>query len=66
MKPINNIVYQMQYLVVICFMLDLQENIYKTVREACYMLANFAGRHVVDFEDLSIDVFLEVQNKKHT
>ena len=28
------------------------------------MSACFAGRHVVDFEDLSIDVFLEVQNKR--
>ena len=44
-------------------MMDLQENIYKKVKKAYYMLAGFAGRHVVDFEDLSIDVFLAVQNK---
>ena len=44
--------------------LDLQENIYKQVRKTYYMSAGFAGRHVVDLGDLSIDVFLEVQNKK--
>ena len=30
------------------------------------MLAGFADRHIVGFEDLSIDVFLEVQNKKYS
>ena len=30
------------------------------------MSASFAGRHVVGFEDLSIDVFLEVQNRRHS
>ena len=26
----------------------------------------FAGRHVVDFWDLNIDIFLEVQDKKYS
>ena len=43
--------------------MDLQENIYKKVKKTYYMSAGFASRHVVGFEDLSIDVFLEVQNK---
>ena len=29
------------------------------------MLAGSAGQHVVGFEDLSIDVFLQVQNKRY-
>ena len=40
--------------------LDLQENIYTQVKKTYYMSAGFAGRHVVGFGDLSIDVFLEV------
>ena len=36
--------------------------IYKQVKKSYYMSAGFAGRHVVGFEDLSIDIFLEVQN----
>ena len=63
MKRISNIVYQMQYLT-ISFILDLQENIYKKVKKTYYMSAGFAGRHVVGFGDLSIDIFLEVQNKQ--
>ena len=47
-------------------MLDLQEDIYKQVKNTYYMSAGLAGRHVVDFEDLSIDVFLEVQNKRYS
>ena len=47
----------MQYLT-ISFILNLQENIYKKVKKTYYMSAG------VGFEDLSIDVFLEVQNKK--
>ena len=63
MKPINNIVYSIQHLI-ISVLLDLQENIYyKQVKKNYYMSACFAGRHVVGFEDLSIDVFLKVQNK---
>ena len=46
--------------------MDLQENIYKKVKKTYYMSAGFAGRHVVGFEDLSIDVFLEVQNKRYS
>ena len=46
--------------------MDLQENIYKKVKKACYMSAGFAGRHVVDFGDLNIDLFLEVQNKRYS
>ena len=30
------------------------------------MLAGFAGQHVVDFGDLNIDIFLEVQDKKYS
>ena len=30
------------------------------------MLAGFAGRHVVDFGDLNIDIFLEVQDKRYS
>ena len=63
MKPINNIIYQIQDLT-ISFVLDAQEDIYKKVKNAYYTSAGFAGRHVVNFEDLSIDVFLEVQNKR--
>ena len=48
------------------FILDLQENIYKKVKKAYYMPAGFAGRHVVGLGDLSIDVFLEVQNKRYS
>ena len=47
-------------------MLDLQENIYKQVKKTHYMSACFAGQHVVGFEDLSIDIFLEVQDKKYS
>ena len=46
-------------------MLDLQENIYKQVKKTYYMSAGFAGRHVVGFGDLSIDVFLAVQDKRY-
>ena len=45
-------------------MLDLQENIYKKIWKTYYMLAGFAGQHVVSFEDLNVDIFLEVQNKR--
>ena len=44
------------------YILDLQENIYKTVKTTYYE----AGRHVVGFGDLSIAVFLEVQNKTYS
>ena len=30
------------------------------------MLAGEAGQHVVSFEDLNIDIFLEVQNKRYS
>ena len=43
----------------------LQENIYKQVKKTYYMTAGFAGRHVVGLGDLSIDVFLEDQNKRY-
>ena len=48
------------------FILDLQENIYKKVKKTYYVSADEAGRCVVLFEDLSIDVFLEVQNEKYS
>ena len=47
---------------------DLQENIYTKVKKTYYMSAGFAGRHVVDFEDLNIiiDILLEVQDRKYS
>ena len=65
MMPISNIVYFIQY-VTISFIFDLQENIYKQIKKTYYMSAGFAGRHVVGFGDLSIDVFLEVQNQRYS
>ena len=65
MKPISNIVYLIQYLIV-SLILNLQEHIYKQIKKTYYMSAGFAGRHVVGFGDLSIDVFLEVQNKRYS
>ena len=46
--------------------MDLQENIYKQVKKTYYVSAGFAGRHVVYFGDLGIDIFLEVQNKRYS
>ena len=43
-----------------------KSHMYKKVKKTYYMSAGFAGRHVVNFEDLSIDVFLEVQNKRYS
>ena len=60
MKPINNIAYYIQYLTM-SFVLDLQENIYKKNKNTYYMSA----RHVVGFEDLSINAVLEVQTKRY-
>ena len=65
MKPISNIAYSIQYLT-ISFILDLQENIYTKVKKTYYMSAGFAGRHVVGFGDLNIDIILEVQNKGYS
>ena len=48
------------------FILDLQEHIYKKVEKTDYPSAGFAGRRIVGFGDLSIDMFLEVQNKKYS
>ena len=59
MKPISNIVYYIQYCTT-SFILDLQEHIYKKVQQAYYKSAG------VGFGDLSIDVFLEVQNKRYS
>ena len=67
MKPISNIAYQIQYLTVtISFIWDLEENISTQVPKTYYMSAGFAGQHVVDFLDLNIDIFLEVQDKKYS
>ena len=60
MKPISNIVYQIQYLSIL-FIFDLQEIIYEKVRKNCYMSADEVG-----FGDLSIDVFLGIQNKQYS
>ena len=65
MKPISNIAYQIQYLT-IPFILDLQGNIYKKVKKTYYMLAGLAGQDVVGFEDLNIDIFQEVHDKRYT
>ena len=61
MTPISNIVYQRQYATKF-LILDLQENIYKKVKKPYYVSAGFAARHVVGFEALTIDVFLDVEN----
>ena len=58
-------VYSIQYLT-IYFILDLQENIYTQVPKTHYMSVGEAGRHVVGFLDLFIDVFLEIQNKRYS
>ena len=63
MKPISNIMFWIQYLA-ISFILGLQENIYETIKKTYYISAGFAGRHVVKFWYLNIDIFLEVQDKK--
>ena len=55
----------MQYLTVY-FILDLQQHIYKKVKKTYYTSAGFAGRHVVGFGGLSIDVFLEIQNNRYS
>ena len=55
----------MKYLT-LSFILDLQEDIYKQVKKTYYMSAGFAGRHLVGFGDLNIDIFLEVQDKKYS
>ena len=39
---------------------------YTKPKKTCYMSAGFAGRHVVGFGDLSIDVVLEVQKKRYS
>ena len=48
----------------ISVILDLQENMYTEVPRTHYMSAGEDGPHVVGFVAFSIDVFLEVQNKK--
>ena len=44
-------------------MLDFQENVFNKVREINMFGAGSAGAKKVCFEDLSIDIFLEVQNE---
>ena len=46
--------------------LYLQEAIHKQIKETYYMSAGFAGRHVVDFGALNVDMFLEVQDKRYS
>ena len=46
-------------------MLNLQENIDKQIKNTYYISAGFAGRHVVGLGDFSMDIFLEVQNKRY-
>ena len=40
--------------------MDLQEKFYKKVKKTYYMLAGFAGQHVVGLGDLNLDIFPEV------
>ena len=56
---------QIQYLTIFCI-LDLLESIYKKVKKNDYPSAGFAGRRVVGFGDLSIDIFLEVHNQNYS
>ena len=58
MKPISNIVYWIQYLTT-SFILAFQENTH-------ILKSSKAGRHIVEFGDLNIDIFLEVQDKKYS
>ena len=60
MEPTNNIVYQIQYST-LSFILDLQANIYNKITKPYHM----SGRYGVRSEDLSIDVFLEAQNRRY-
>jgi hypothetical protein len=60
MKPVSNIVYEIQHLT-ISFILELQENICTYVPRT-----HFAGRRVVGFRHFFINVFLEVQDKKYS
>ena len=46
--------------------MGFQEHIFNQIKKTYYMLAGEAGQHVVGFEDLSIDIFLEVQNEKYS
>ena len=45
---------------------DRAENIYNKFKRTYHISVSFDGRHVVVFEDFSIDVFLGVQNKRHS
>ncbi len=45
------------------FILEFQENVYKQVGKIHMFGAGSAGAKKVCFEDLSIDIFLEVQNE---
>ena len=48
------------------FILHLQENIYTQVPKKHYMSAGEAGWHVAGAFDISMDVFLEVQDQKYS
>ena len=65
MKPISNIIYWTRYLT-ISFILDIQDNFYEEVKKTYYMSAGFASQHVVDFGDVNIDMFLEVQDQQYS
>ena len=62
---ISNLVYWIQYLTIL-FILELQEHIYRKVEKIDYPLAGEAGQGIIVFWDLSIDIFLELQNKKYS
>jgi hypothetical protein len=42
---------------------DLQEHIYKTIKEAYYMSAGLASRHVVGFGDLNINMRVGIKRE---
>ena len=61
MKPISNLVHHIHYLAMnILLVLNLQINICKQVKKIIY--ASAGGMHL---GNLSIDVFLEVNNNKY-
>ena len=63
--PMSIIFNEIQYLTIF-LIVDLQENIFKEVEKIDYPSAGFAGRRIVDFKDLNIDIFLEVHNQKYS
>jgi hypothetical protein len=61
MKPIWDIVYWIQHSAIF-YIWDPQENICKDVKNIICLLASFAGRRVVGFRCLSVDLVMELLN----